>query len=136
MRHLLLAFILLVSADINAEIAVVVDIKSPVDKVDQREVANIFLAKTNRFPDGRRVRPIELSDDGIKASFYYKISGKTLPQINSYWTTLIFTGKGKPPRNIDKTPHLIEMLRNDPQAITYLPLEQITDSMRVIHILH
>lgn len=40
---------------------------------------------------------------GRQTTFYREIAGKTLPQINSYWTTLIFTGKGKPPRSIDET---------------------------------
>ena len=68
-----------------------------------RTIDDGVTVQTRRYllADGNRVQPMELSDLGYKAIFYREISGKTLPQINSYWTTLIFTGKGKPPKNID-----------------------------------
>lgn len=134
MRLLLGLIVLLAATASHAELAVVAGRSSPIEKLDEREVANIFLAKTTHLPNGNRVKPIELSDSGYKAVFYREISGKTLPQINSYWTTLIFTGKGRPPKSIEETSRLIEVLNNDPNTISYLPLGQITESVKVLHI--
>lgn len=134
MRRLLILIALLAANPCHADLAVVVGKGSAIDKLDQREVANIFLAKTTRLANGNRVRPVELSDDGYKALFYREISGKTLAQINSYWTTLIFTGKGRPPKNVEETGRLIELLNSDPHAIGYLPLGQITESVKVLYI--
>jgi hypothetical protein len=75
-----------------------------------------------------------LRDNAFRASFYREIAGKTLPQINSYWTTLIFTGKGKPPKSIDQLDRLMELLANDPHAITYLPLEQLSKATKVLYV--
>lgn len=133
-RLLGLLALLLAATSGHAELAVVAAKGSPIERLDGQDVANIFLAKTTRLPDGNRVRPIELNDNGVKAAFYREISGKTLPQVNSYWTTLIFTGKGKPPKSVEETSRLIELLNSDPYAISYLPLGRITESMKVLHV--
>jgi len=136
MRRLLGLIALLAATASHAELAVVVGKGSAIEKLEPREVANIFLAKTSRLPNGSHVRPVELSDNGYKTIFYREIAGKTLPQINSYWTTLIFTGKGRPPKNIEESGRLIELLNNDPYAISYLPLGQLTESVKVLYIFH
>lgn len=124
----------LLSSASQAELAVVAGKNSPIEKLDGREVADIFLAKITRLADGQRVTPLELRDSTFRASFYRGIAGKTLPQINSYWTALIFTGKGKPPRSIDEIDRLMELLANDPHAITYLPLDQVSKATKVLYV--
>ena len=136
MRYLLGLFMLLTASMSNAELAVVAGQGFPLSTLSKHEVADIFLAKTTHLADGLHVKPFELNNAGYKALFYREISGKTLSQINSYWTTLIFTGKGKPPKNIEEPSRLIELLNNDPSSIAYLPTEKITNSMKVLHVFH
>lgn len=133
MRRLLAILIMLVSLSAQAEMAIVVSRDSPVGQLDKREVANIFLAKTNRINGGHRIQPLELNDENAKAIFYQRITGKSLPQINSYWTTLIFTGKGHPPKSFETIKRVLDILKTDPYAITYLPIDQVDDSMKVVH---
>jgi hypothetical protein len=134
MRHLLGIFLLLLATTSHAELVVVAGKDSLIEKMDKRQVADIFLAKTTRLIGGSRVQPIELLNNDAKATFYFEISGKTIAQVNSYWTTLIFTGKGKPPKNVKEIGRLTEILNSDPYAITYLPLNQITESMKILHV--
>lgn len=134
MKRLLCALLITLSAAAHAEnFAVVVNKSSAVGKLDKREVANIFLSKTTRHHNNQTVTPLELHDTATQELFYHEISGKTLAQINSYWTTLIFTGKGRPPKKISGVAQLIEALSKNPNAITYLPLNQITGSMKIVH---
>lgn len=136
MRGLFALAALLFAMTCQAELAVVASKSSPIDKLGEREVADIFLAKTSHVADGQRVRPVELNDSTFKAVFYRKISGKTLAQVHSYWTTLIFTGKGRPPKNLDDVEKLVELLNNDPHAIAYLPLGQVSASMKILYLFH
>ncbi len=132
MRRLLVTLSLLYACSASAELAIVVAKESPLQSLQKSDAANIFLAKTNRLADGSRIKPLELDDDNIKADFYKQVTGKTLPQINSYWTTLIFTGKGRPPRSLKESRRLIDLLKSDPQTITYLPIEQVDESLKVV----
>lgn len=134
MRRLLAICAFLLASASHAELVVVAGKGSPIGKLGEREVADIFLARTSHLVDGSRVKPVELRESAYKATFYREISGKTLPQINSYWTTLIFTGKGRPPLSIDEVSRLIELLNSDPHAIAYLPLGQIGESLKVLYV--
>ena len=80
-----------------------------------------------------RAAPMEVTDSGLRSEFYRIISGKSLAQLNSYWTTLIFTGKGRPPKQFSDHRTLVEMLRRNPQAISYVPVDAVSDGLRVIH---
>ncbi len=135
MRLKLATLLLLVASATQAQFAVVASIGSPVQELDRRQVANIFLARTNRLPNGGKAKPLELNDEQVKARFYHEVTGKTLPQINSYWTTLIFTGKGRPPHNVDNRQRLIEALNSNPNAISYLPLDQVPDGLKVLYVI-
>ncbi|MDH5784869.1 MAG: hypothetical protein OEZ16_04575 [Chromatiales bacterium] len=115
------------------EIAVVVPIKSPIQELTTHEVANIFLSKTTRSDEGLRIKTLELNSKEYKALFYGKISGKSLSQLKSYWSTIIFTGKGMPPKSFDNTSGLILELKQNDLAITYLPYDQVDTSMRVVY---
>lgn len=134
MRHLLCGLLLMVGAEVWAgDFAVVVSKQSPLAQLDKRDVANIFLAKTHQAGMAKRIVPLELIDQEYQRTFYQEIAGKSLAQINSYWTTLIFTGKGRPPRQVSDETQLIDALMRNPNAITYLPLERITEQMKVVH---
>ena len=116
-----------------SQVVVVVSKDSEIQILDNQHVANIFLSKTNRYPNGNKAIPIELKNNDIRTRFYQGISGKTNNQLNAYWTTLVFTGKGKPPKTLSGAEKLFMQLLNQPGAITYLLAEQVTDDMRVVY---
>ncbi|MDD3518898.1 MAG: hypothetical protein PHQ14_11160 [Chromatiales bacterium] len=133
---LLLLPLLCLAGASHAQLAVVAGKDSSIAQLDEREVADIFLARTTRLPDGSRVKVFELGNDAYRAVFYREVAGKTLPQINSYWTTLIFTGKGRPPRSIGEERALVDLLNSDPHAIGYLPLDQANESVKILFIVY
>jgi len=115
------------------DMVVVVSKDSPVDALENQQIANIFLTRTNRYPNGHKATPIELSHSQIRESFYQQISGKTPTQLMAYWTTLIFSGKGKPPRGFGDIHSLITRLENSPGSISYLSLSQVTDDLKIVY---
>jgi hypothetical protein len=129
MSTLLKLLALLLATTANADVWVVVGKTSPIEKLNEQEAANIFLAKTNRLADGSRITTLKLMDPNNESSFYYKISGKNPSQITSYWTALIFTGKGKPPKEFTDRHKLLAELTQKPEAIAYISSEQMTDQM-------
>jgi hypothetical protein len=136
MKQLLIFIFLCMTYGVHADIAVVVGKNSSVNNIDEREVSNIFLSKTRFLHNGTKVKAFELNNELIKKEFYKAIANKSPSQINSYWTTLIFTGKGRPPRKVQEINRLIQVLNDTPNAIAYLPQEKVTDSMRVVHTIH
>jgi hypothetical protein len=104
-----------------------------VHTLDNQHVANIFLTRTNRFPNGLKAIPIELKNSEIRANFYEEISGKNPTQLMAYWTTLIFSGKGKPPKGYNNVGALISRLENNLGCISYMSLAQVTDDLKIVY---
>jgi hypothetical protein len=132
LRSSLLLISLLVM-QLRAETLIVVAKDSPIETLDAKYVADIFLARTTRFPNGDKALPLEMKGNAIRDLFYQQLSGKTSAQLNAYWTTLIFTGKGRPPATLDNPGELAGKLAREKGAISYLAAEQLTDDMKVVY---
>lgn len=115
------------------QIVVVVAQDSNVEILNEQHVENIFLARTSHFPNGEKAYPLELLDTQSRTDFYQSLSGKSLSQLNAYWTTLIFTGKGRPPKSFSLTKDIEGLLRKYPGAITYLQSHLVTQEMKVVY---
>jgi hypothetical protein len=72
--------------------------------VPQGSLQDIFLGKTARFPDGSQAVPVDQSEGTIvRDEFYNKLVGKSAAQMKAYWSKIIFTGRGQPPRRPYRT---------------------------------
>jgi hypothetical protein len=116
-----------------AQVVVVVAQDSSIDVLNEQNIENIFLARTSYFPNGEKAYPFELRDPISRTTFYQNLSGKSLSQLNAYWTTLIFTGKGRPPKSIELEKDIDVLLSKNPGAITYLQSHQVTQNMKVVY---
>ena len=133
MKTLLIVLLTVFSAVAYSDIVVVVSKDSITKELNSKQIANIFLSRTNRFPNGEKSTPIELKAGGIRSNFYKRISGKNPNQLAAYWTTLIFTGKGRPPKSYNDINDLIERIKIDPRTIAYLNVDQVTDAMKIVY---
>lgn len=135
MRRILCTLFLCWSLSVQAQSdwVIVVAKDTAINELSEQHVSNIFLAKTESFPDGSKATPIELKNHPLKDDFYAAISGKSDSQLSAYWTTLVFTGKGKPPKGYRNAAALIENLLDLNGAITYIPQELVTNEMKVIY---
>src|ERR1700729_2514294 len=79
----------------SADVVAVVSAKSTVKALTSSQVADIFLGRVSRFPNGVLALPIDLRDGSPERDqFYAKITGKTPAQVKAYWSKIIFTGRG------------------------------------------
>jgi len=127
-----LLFIGLSFTVLHADILVVMSEKSSSKQLSKQDIERIFLNKTRFLPGGERVEVIEGISSELKDSFYHEVTRKSTSQLRSYWAKLIFTGKGKPPRQIKKD-NLVNYLNENPNAITYISEAQMNDSLKVLY---
>ena len=125
--------LILFTPSLFAELVVVVAKDSDITQLDESTVQNIFLSRTNRYPDGSKAKPIEYKDQNQRNEFYTRLTGKSPKQLSAYWTSLIFSGKGKPPKKIDDVNSLVNKISNDNGFITYMNSEQINDNVKVVY---
>jgi len=115
-----------------ADIAVIVHADNPV-KLNAKEIRSIYLAKTNEFSNGDRVRPIDVNNnDEVRGAFTKKILRKSPSSLNSYWSRMIFSAKGTPPQTLSMAAAKAKVA-NDKSAIAYIDAALVDDSVRVVH---
>lgn len=110
----------------QAEVSVIVNpgaTKAP----SQSEVANIFLGKD------KSMKGVDLKDwTPTKESFYSAVTNKNESQLKSYWSGLIFTGKGQPMASVADDAAVVAKVAAEADAIGYIDSAAVNDSVKVL----
>jgi ABC-type phosphate transport system substrate-binding protein len=115
------------------DVVPVVSAKSPIARLDSAQVADIFLGKTSRFPDGSIAEPVDQGEDSpLRERFYAQFTGKSPAQVKAYWSKIIFTGRGQPPRQAADSSEVKKIVAANPHAIGYIDASQVDSSVRVL----
>lgn len=131
---LVLIYLLFTSnANAFSSLVVVVSKDSTIESLNENDVANIFLARTRYYPNGEKSTPVELKDSNFREEFYQNIAGKNTKQLMAYWTTLVFTGKGRPPKAYKELAPLLDKLSTQKNYITYLDSALVTNNMKIVY---
>lgn len=118
-----------------ADVVVVVSAQSPVTTLTHSELADIFLGRNSRFPDGSPATPVDQRESSSPyAVFYRDYLGQTPTQIKMYWSRLIFTGRGQPPRNLNDDTAISDFVAEHADAIGYLDDSHLDERLQVVKI--
>ena len=117
----------------SAEVVVVVSARSTVSSLSAAQIAKIFLGKTNTFPDGGNAVPLDQAEGAeTRNEFYAKVAGKDSARLKAYWSKIIFTGDGNPPKIVPGNAGIKKAVANDPNAIGYIDRSAVDDSIKVL----
>lgn len=117
----------------HAEVAVVVSAKSAVGSLTPEQVSAIFMGKNNAFPGGGTAVPIDQSEGAApRAEFYSKVVGKDDAQMKAYWSRIVFTGKGSPPKDFANSAEIKRQLASNPNAIGYIDKAAVDATVKVV----
>jgi ABC-type phosphate transport system substrate-binding protein len=115
------------------DVVAVVSSKNSVTSLTTAQVADIFLGKSSRFPDGTQAMPIDQPEDSpVRDRFYAQVTGKSAAQVKAYWSKIIFTGRGQPPVQASNGAEVKKMIAQNPSAIGYIEPALVDDSVRVV----
>jgi ABC-type phosphate transport system substrate-binding protein len=119
------------------ELVVIVSAKSPVASLRADQVADIFLGQVGRFPDGGDAVAL---DQGVgspqRDEFYAKVASKTPALLKAYWSKMIFTGRGQPPREAPGSAAIRKLVADNPALIGYIDRSALDASVKPVLILH
>ncbi len=125
--------IVLFSSISSAEIAIICNPSVSITGIDVNTASNIFLGKSDDLGGGIKVKPIEHEEgNDVKIQFHKAVTKKSAAQLKSYWSRLLFTGKGKPPKEVFDDDEAKELIANDPSLISYIDKASADDSVKVL----
>jgi ABC-type phosphate transport system substrate-binding protein len=130
---LLSAALSLVLGPARADVVAVVSSTSTVTALSKAQVADIFLGKVSRFPDGTPAVAIDhVEGSPVRDEFYVAYAAKSPAQIKSHWAKIIFTGRGQPPKAVPSDSEIRKLTAANPQVISYMERSAVDTSVRVL----
>ncbi|MGB0898821.1 MAG: phosphate ABC transporter substrate-binding protein [Psychrobium sp.] len=105
---------LLVCSAAHAEIIVVVN-NANAAALTKNDVSRIFLGKMKKYT------PVNASSsNALRADFNKKALNKSSNQVKAYWSKLVFSGKGTPPKELGSDAEIKAFVASNPNAIGYI----------------
>jgi len=128
----ILALLTLFSAAANASVAVIVH-PSNANALDDKNISRIFTGKEKSFPDGSKALAINQEEGSpFTDEFNRKVLNKSSSQLKAYWSKLLFTGKGTPPREVSNDTEVMELIAANPNLIGYVDASKVDSSVKVV----
>jgi ABC-type phosphate transport system substrate-binding protein len=133
--HMLLpALLLCLCSTVSlADIVAVVSANSPVTALSPEQIADIFLGRSARFPDGSAAVPLDQPEgSAARSAFYERYAAKSPVEMKQHWSKLIFTGRGQPPRQVGDAAAVKAALAQQPNAISYLDRSLVDGTLTIL----
>ena len=132
-RRFAAAILLAASGGALADVVAVVSRQNPVSSLSRDQLSDIFLGRSQRFPDGRPAVSLDQpAASPAYADFYLLVSDKRPADIKAYWAKMIFTGRGQPPRVVAGDEQVKRTLSSSPNGIGYVDRQAVDDSVKTL----
>lgn len=119
---------------VQAEVAVIVHPSSGVDSLSEDDVARLFLGKTKSFPNGNQAVPINQNEgSATRDKFNEAVCKKNASQYKAYWSQLVFTGKGTPPKDAGDDAAVKALIAANPTMIGYVDSSAVDATVKVVY---
>jgi ABC-type phosphate transport system substrate-binding protein len=110
-----------------AEIVVIVNPKNPASSMSAEQVSQFYLGISNSFV------PLDQADSSpIRVEFYKKITNKEPGQVRAIWAKLVFTGKGRMPKELASNDDVKKAVAQDANAIGYIDKSALDGSVKAV----
>jgi ABC-type phosphate transport system substrate-binding protein len=130
-RLMLGALALVAAAQVNAG-AVVVASSSKAASMDANAAKRVFLGRETSV-GGAPAQVVYQKSGPVRESFDKSVLGKAGAELTTYWSRLIFTGKAKPPTEVDNDAAVKAKLAANPGAIGYISDGAVDSSVKVLY---
>ena len=124
------------TASDSGELVVIVSARTPVPTLRPDQVAGIFLGEGNSFPDGGEAVALDQSvGSPLRDEFYRKVANRSPALMKAYWTKMIFTGRGQPPREAPSSATVRRLVADNPGMVGYIERTALDPSVRPVLVL-
>ncbi|CCN83847.1 conserved hypothetical protein [Vibrio nigripulchritudo SFn27] len=127
----LLSFVLLLmSPAAFADIYVVVGANSKLQSITKEQLGKLYLGNSRGM---KKQRITILDRDGsLREEFFDQVTGLSISQVNAHWAKLKFSGRVRAPLVMKSDDQLVERLRVDKNALSYVTQKPVGSDIRVI----
>ena len=120
------------SATPASAIKVIAHISVNVSEVSRDDLKGVFLETRTSLPDGSHVEPVLLKSGDAHDAFVKQFTGKSTAGLESYYRSLVFTGKGAMPKVLNSDAEVVAYVKKTKGAIGYVSDGASTDGVKIL----
>lgn len=125
MKLLLTLLFLTLTMDAVAELVVVGHPNS--QPMTKEQIAAVYLGRSGM------AAPLDQPESSsAKREFYAKATGRDVASVKATWSRLVFTGKGRPPKELADAEAIKREIAANPKAIGYMDSSAVDGSVKVL----
>ena len=125
-----------ISIAAQAAVAIVAHPSNSVSGIRADDAQRIFLGKSGEFANGRRAAPVDQTPGtASRTKFMKTVIQKSEDELKGYWSKLMFSGKGQPPREVGDDAAVKAWVASNPDAIGYIDGKFVDGSVKVLFII-
>lgn len=133
-RYVVLSIVTLLSLPAmptHAEVAVIIH-PSNTAAVSDTDIKNFYLGRQKTFSSGDTAVLLSLSEgEASRSEFNNKVLSKTDAQLKAFWSKVLFTGKGTPPKDVSQA-ELLKLVASNPNMIGFVDAAAVTADVKVV----
>ena len=115
-----------------ADISVVIN-PANTNAVSADDLNRLFLGRASSFADGSKATPLNMAEgQAARDEFDNKVLSRSSAQLKAYWSKLVFTGKGTPPKELADDAAVKAAVAADSSAIGYISSASVDGSVKVV----
>lgn len=124
---------LMLSGVCLAQLVVVVNSQNPTASLSKKELSNIFKQRQKSWKSGGIIDVLNLpKDDPLREGFSEKILDKSPSEMEKYYLKRALSGKGQPPRTVQSSVDVKNIVSRNVKAIGYMDLKDVDTSVKVL----
>jgi ABC-type phosphate transport system substrate-binding protein len=135
MRPPLVALLLtlLLALPAHGEIVVIAHPDCPLSGLTAKDISDLYLGRSRPFIDGEPVLILDQPRDStLRRRFFSLVNGMDLRRVNAYWARLQFSGDTQPPLQVADSQSVIDVVKNNRNAIGYIDASAVTAAVRTV----
>ncbi len=107
--------------------------ESSAGSLSRQFVADAFLKKAVRWPNGDTIRAVDLRLDApARQQFSEDVLRRSVSAVRSYWQQRIFSGRGVPPPELDSDAAVIRHVQSRRGALGYVSERAETGGVQIV----
>jgi ABC-type phosphate transport system substrate-binding protein len=140
MRHIqifLIATVVGICAAVTASAGDIKVIANPAvgaSSVSADELKGVFLATKTSLSDGSHVEPVLEKDGPVHEAFVKEYLGKTDAALQTYYRSLVFTGKGSMPKTLAADAEVVAYVAKTKGAVGYVSAGASTAGVKTLEV--
>lgn len=117
-----------------ADVKVIANPSVGASAVSAEELKNVFLGTKTALSDGSRVEPVLGKSGAVHEEFLKSFLGKTDAALQTYYRSLVFTGKGSMPKVLGTDAEVVGYVAKTKGAVGYVSAAASTAGVKTLDV--